>query len=160
MYGYDYHKIDRLSASDVIKYGKLYIMSTSNKYGGVPKLYFYDASKNTMVDSLNLNFPSYGQLFLNSDELIGITPKFLYKVNLKTRKVIWKDSVSQQVNFAMQLSDGRIAVNTQATLPKAFTNFFVIPYSQCYESNNSLYAVVDKNTIIRIRDVNKINSIR
>jgi hypothetical protein len=160
MYGYDFHKIDRLSAVDLVKYGNLYIMSTNNEYGGKPKLYFYDPAKNLMTDSLDLNFPWYGKLFLNGDELTGITRNFLYKLNLTTRRLIRKDSVSQPISYAMQLSDGRIAVNTKAPLPDDFGHFLVIPFSSCYESNNSLYAVVNGNTVIRIRNINKVGSFR
>jgi hypothetical protein len=160
MYGYDYHKIDRLSAADVIKYGRLYIMSTNSRHGGIPKLYFYDPTKNSMVDSLNFNFPEYGALYLKNDELTGITENLLYKVDLKKRKLIQKDSVSQPINFSMQLNDGRIAINTKAALPKDLADFLIIPYSNCYESGNNLYAIINGNTIIRIKDIDKINSIK
>jgi hypothetical protein len=160
MYGYDYHKIDRLSAVDVIKYEKFYILSTSNENGGKSKLYFYDPAKNIMADSLDFNFSSYGNLYLKGDELTGVAKSFLYKVNLKTRKLIRKDSLTEQIFFSMQLSDGRIAINTKAALPKGFADFLVIPYSVCYESNNSLYAIINKNIVIRIRDIDKVNSLK
>ena len=160
IYGYDFHKIDRLSAVDVIKYGKLYIMSTNNEYGGKPKLYFYDPVKNTMADSLDFNFPWYGRLYLKGDELTGITRNFLYKVNLKTRKLIRKDSVNGQIFFSVELSDGRIAISTKAALPKDFADFLVIPYSNCYEADNNLYTIVNGNTIVRVRNIDKVKSMK
>jgi hypothetical protein len=68
--------------------------------------------------------------------------------------------VNGQIFFSVELSDGRIAISTKAALPKGFADFLVIPYSNCYEADNNLYTIVNGNTIVRVRNIDKVKSMK
>lgn len=152
IYGYDFKKIDHLSLECMVKYGGQCIMSTNNLKGGVPKLYFYDVKTNSMTDSLDFGFNTYGKLYLKGDVLTGISSDHIYQVNLRNKQLLQQDFLTGYVFYSIMLSDGRIAVNTYKSMPKGYADFVYIPYEDCYVGGNYLYAILKGKTVVRVRE--------
>lgn len=158
--GYDASKLIGLGSSDLVAWRDIFIWAASNYYGGHPKLYFYDPETNAMFDSIDAGFGDYGRLYITGDQLTGVAPDLVYKVDLLKRKLISSYSFpANSIGSSLLLSDGRILINTNATLPKNFCCFLKQPYSilNYYEFNKVIYYI--SNYIIkRVKNLLTIHS--
>jgi hypothetical protein len=148
-WGYDCNKIDRLSMTGMAVWkDSIAMIATSNAYGGTAKIYYYNPSDNTMVDSINLGFTNYAfnagynnGFYVVGDTLIGSKTYYeYYKINLKTKQVIQDTSFLYYMSG--QLEDNYIWFNTPAS-------------GQC--PNGNMNSTCNMPTSYMLRHYNKYN---
>lgn len=130
MYGYNEDKMVNKSWVDITVWGKKLIYSTSDVNGGISYLYIYNPATNSMLDSVNLGFKSYGKTFIIGYMLMGIAQDtsndthtidstIFYKYNLSTKQLSYYKKVRGTVNEAIWMPDGYIGVNFTITATPA-----------------------------------------
>lgn len=150
---YDAAKIVALGFSGFAKWGNYYIMSTTNAYGGTPKLYVCNPANCTMVDSINVGFNDYGRIWTQGDQLLGQTfdGKF-YKINLSTKQISYNQQGTGNP-VCVRLADGSFTING-GTAPTGWGKIRTVSY-QNYTANKTLgtYFTVSTTNVLRTQSL-------
>lgn len=149
MFGYDYNKINNLGESSIAAWHDKILFATT---GANCKIYVYNPSENTMVDSFSFGLGDCGKLYVSGDMLIGINSTTIYQYNLRSRKAVQVNTYTS-ITASVQLPDGRVVIEMNGTPPTSW-NFIKIPYNygSLFWLNNHLYAL-NGNYVIKINGV-------
>ncbi len=152
-YGYNYHKIGRLSLSGITQYGDLIIFSTAIRFpnNDTAKLYFYDPVKNTMVDSIGFGLSDYGGTWVQGDQLLGHAGTIFYKINLSTKKVIYNQQGVGNSNVS-RLQDGKFVISG-GTPPAGWGQFKTSAYSNFSGIGNGDYYSISGDYLIQSKNL-------
>jgi len=148
------------------------VISTSNAYGGTPKIYFYnpDPAVNSMVDSIQIagwnDYGMYGAFSVVGDTLIGSHTSYkYYKINLVTKQLIVDTSFLYYA--AGSLENGYIWFNTPAPgncqniSTCGMPNSYMLRYKQynAFPYNHIVYSITyDGYSITRTRGIYPVQS--
>lgn len=148
-YGYDYHKIGRLSLSGITEYGNKILMSTAARFvnNDTAKIYLYDPITNTMTDSLGFGLTDYGAQWAQGEQLVGVGGTTFYKVNLSNKKLIYQQSGTGAPKLS-RIQDEKFMLNG-GTAPAGWGQYKTSNYNNFIGIGNGTYFSISGVYLIR-----------